>query len=152
MTDRCDRSEVDVIVVLQRPNGHVLLLRRALGGRLALVAGPLLAGEAVRAGAVRKVGEEIGVEVATGDLEFCHLADHLRPDGVPRLGVVFTAQRWAGEPFNAAPHRHTGLVWARPGTPPADCGTATGALLRRFSGGELYSEHGWPITLDGGHR
>ncbi|GHG47917.1 NUDIX hydrolase [Streptomyces griseocarneus] len=148
------RTVVDVMVLLHRTDGRVLLLRRAgevyASGLLAPPGGHLEDGETLVEGALREVGEEVGVGIAPADLEFCHLVHHRSPEGEGRLGVVFTAQRWAGEPRNREPEKCSALVWANPARPPSDCVPYTAAVLDRFSSGALLSTHGWPATTAGG--
>ncbi|MEV5379016.1 NUDIX domain-containing protein [Streptomyces nondiastaticus] len=148
------RSVVDVMVLLHRTDGRVLLLRRAgdvyASGLLAPPGGHLEDGETVVEGALREAGEEVGVGIAPADLEFCHLIHHRSPEGQARLGVVFTTQRWSGEPRNREPGKCSALVWADPGRPPADCVPYTAAVLDRFCAGALFSAHGWPTTAGGG--
>ncbi|MGW1196515.1 NUDIX domain-containing protein [Streptomyces sp. NPDC002536] len=95
-------------------------------------------------GALREVDEEIGVTIARRDLEFCHAIHHRNPRGEGRMGMVFTTQRWAGEPSIREPEKCSQLVWADPARPPADCVPYTAAVLERFCAGDLMSEHGRP--------
>ncbi|MEU1817822.1 NUDIX domain-containing protein [Streptomyces roseifaciens] len=138
---------VDVMVLLHRDDGRVLLLRRAgdvyAAGLLAPPGGHLEDGETLADGALREVAEEVGVAVDPADLEFCHLIHHRNPEGQARVGVVFTAQRWSGEPRNLEPEKCSTLVWADPAHPPADCVPCTAAVLGRFVSGALLSTHGW---------
>ncbi|MDJ1137358.1 NUDIX domain-containing protein [Streptomyces iconiensis] len=149
------RRVVDLFVLMHRDDGRVLLLRRAgqvyASGLLAPPSGHLEAGETVREGALREAYEEVGVTIAPGDLEFCHLIDHRNPEGCQRLGVAFTAQRWSGRPYNREPHRHSQLVWAEPARPPADCVPYTSALLTRFAEGALLSTDGYGDGHGYGH-
>lgn len=146
MTSRHARV-VDVFVLLHRDDGRVLLLRRAgdiyASGLLCPPSGHLEPGETVEEGARREVHEETGVTIHERDLEFCHLIDHRSPEGVQRLGVAFTAQRWVGEPYNRELHKHSALIWADPGRPPADCVPYTTALLTQFTRGALLSIDGY---------
>ncbi|MGW1073395.1 NUDIX domain-containing protein [Streptomyces sp. NPDC002537] len=143
---RCT-SVVDLFVLLHRDDGRVLLLRRAgevyAAGLLAPPGGHLEDGETIFDGAVREVAEEIGVGIDPYAMEFCHLVHHRSPEGQGRLGVVFTTQRWEGEPRNLEPAKCSGLVWADPVRPPADCVPCTAAILARFASGALVSAHGW---------
>ncbi|MBO0654670.1 NUDIX domain-containing protein [Streptomyces triculaminicus] len=146
-------SVVDVMVLLHRPDGRVLLLRRAgnvyASGLLAPPGGHLENGETVVDGALREVSEEVGVDIARPDLEFCHLVHHRSPEGDARLGVVFTAQRWSGEPHNQEPDKCSALIWANPAQPPSDCVPYTAAVLHQFCAGALLSTHGWTTTTGG---
>ncbi|MFI9721823.1 NUDIX domain-containing protein [Streptomyces sp. NPDC052396] len=145
------RPLVHVMVLMHRDDGRVLLLRRTgkpyAAGLLAPPGGRLERDETMMGGALREVGAETGVRIAPRDLEFCHLLHHRDPrDGEGRLGVVFTAQRWSGEPANREPDRCSALVWADPARPPADCVPYTAAVLTQFCAGALASVHGWPAT------
>ncbi|MET7783561.1 NUDIX domain-containing protein [Streptomyces mirabilis] len=97
----------------------------------------------VHEGALRELTEETGVHVAAEDLEFCQLVHYRDTDGVRAIGVVFTAQRWQGEPHNAEPHKHQQILWIDPGNPPADCHPYTQQVLANFTAGQLYG----PIDL-----
>ncbi|MFI9307370.1 NUDIX hydrolase [Streptomyces triculaminicus] len=142
------RLVVDVMVLMVRDDGRVLLLRRArqvyASGLLCPPGGHLEDGEPVTAAAVREVAEEGGVTIAPRDLEFCLAIHHRSPEGEGRMGMVFTAQRWTSEPVNREPEKCSALVWADPARPPADCVPYTAAALEQFCAGALLSEHGWP--------
>ncbi|MFF4406887.1 NUDIX domain-containing protein [Streptomyces sp. NPDC001262] len=142
------RLVVDVMVLMVRDDGRVLLLRRAgqvyASGLLCPPGGHLEDGETVTQGALREVAEEVGVTIARRDLEFCHVVHHRSPEGQGRMGVVFTAQAWTGQPSVREPEKCSALVWADPARPPADCVPYTASVLRRFCAGDLLSEHGWP--------
>lgn len=142
------RLVVDVMVLMVRDDGRVLLLRRAgqvyASGLLCPPGGHLEDGETVTQGALREVTEEVGVTIARRDLEFCHVIHHRSPEGQGRMGVVFTTQRWAGQLSISEPEKCSALVWADPARPPVDCVPYTAAVLRRFCAGDLLSEHGWP--------
>ncbi|MBO1333013.1 NUDIX domain-containing protein [Streptomyces sp. VRA16 Mangrove soil] len=138
---------VDVLAVLQRPDGRVLLVRRSprqayAPNLLTVPGGHLEHGESVAAGTLREVLEEVGLSVGESDLEFSGLI-HYRGTSDARIGVVFAARRWRGEPYNAEPDKHTGLVWAAPTRPPADCHPYTAAALAAFCAGALYTPVNW---------
>ncbi|WP_205519173.1 NUDIX hydrolase [Streptomyces olivoreticuli] len=142
------RLVVDVMVLMVRDDGRVLLLRRAgkvyASGLLCPPGGHLEEGEPVTQGALREVAEEVGVTIAPADLEFWHVIHHRSPEGEGRMGMVFTAQHWTGTPSIREPEKCSQLVWADPARPPADCVPYTAAILKQFCGGALLSEHGWP--------
>ncbi|MFD4479505.1 NUDIX domain-containing protein [Streptomyces sp. NPDC058471] len=106
------KSIVDVLVLLHRPDGRVLLLRRAApeyAGQLTIVGGHLKPGEPLDSAARREAGEEAGIRISADQQEFCGLVHHHQPAGTDRITAVFVAQSWAGEPFNAEPDKHEGL-------------------------------------------
>ncbi|MGI5341096.1 NUDIX domain-containing protein [Streptomyces sp. CA-181903] len=138
-TDACP---VDVTVLLQREDGRVLLVPPPQPGPLAPPTGVLRHGEPVTARALCEVRRQTGVGVDPGDLEFCHLVHRRTPGGQGRLGVVFTAQRWAGRLRPA-------VVWADPARPPADRTPHTAALLAEFNAGALLSLPGWAVANGG---
>ncbi|WP_051856010.1 NUDIX domain-containing protein [Streptomyces sp. NRRL B-1347] len=126
---------VQVLVLLYRQDGRVLLLRRAepsYRGQLTLVGGHLEDGEWYDQAACREVREEVGVRVDPKHLELACTAHLQTPDGQRRLALLLMTQSWSGEPRNCEPLRHTALVWADPGEPPAQAHPFTRALLRQF--------------------
>ncbi|MEV6674809.1 NUDIX domain-containing protein [Streptomyces sp. NPDC051162] len=140
------RCVIDVMVLLHRDDGRVLLLRRPGGGftdgLLAPPGGHVERGETFVDGALREVRAEVSVGIDPLDLEFCHLIHHRDPGGEDRVGIAFTAQRWSGEPRSGEPRKCSALVWADPARPPADCAPYGAAVLRQFARGALISTDG----------
>src|SRR5215469_4434136 len=101
------RPQVGVHLILLRDQ-QVLLLRRAntgfADGAWSVPGGSLDDGETLVAAAAREALEETGLAIDPDDLAFAHLCHHADPDGLARIGVFFTAHRWAGQPVNAEPH------------------------------------------------
>jgi 8-oxo-dGTP pyrophosphatase MutT (NUDIX family) len=83
-------SIVDLYVLLQRPDGKILLLERSgtgyADGQLCPPSGHLEAGESVVQGVVREAREETGVLIEPGDLIFRHVIHHRNPLGQARIG------------------------------------------------------------------
>ena len=79
------RSIVDIYVLLQRPDGMILLLERSgtgyADGQLCPPSGHLEAGESVIQGAIREAREETGVRIDPADLAFSHVIHHRNPLG-----------------------------------------------------------------------
>ena len=145
-TDRY-RPVVDVYVLLQRPDGMILLLERSgtgyADGQLCPPSGHLEDGESVARCGVREAAEETGVGIDPADLVFTHVVHHRNPEGQGRIGIFFTATRWAGEPVNSEPHKCAGLQWADPARPPANTVPYTAAALAAIIGREAFSLDGW---------
>jgi len=107
---------VDVHLILRR--GDEILLGRRAGtgyadGLLGVPSGHLEAGEDVRSGMIREAHEEIGVELAPGDLEAVVVMQHRAPHGESRIGWFFAADLPAGspEPVNREPDKCAGIGW-----------------------------------------
>jgi 8-oxo-dGTP pyrophosphatase MutT (NUDIX family) len=141
------RSIVDVYVLLQRPDGMILLLKRSgtgyADGQLCPPSGHLEAGESVVQGGIREACEEVGVLIDPADLTFSHVVHHRNPQGQARIGFFFTAARWQGEPVNREPHKCAGLYWADPARPPANTVPYTAAALAAITEGAPFSLDGW---------
>ena len=71
------RTVVDVYVLLQRPDGTILLLERSgtgyADGQLCPPSGHLEAGESVASCAIREANEEVGVSIYPAYLVFTHV-------------------------------------------------------------------------------
>jgi ADP-ribose pyrophosphatase YjhB (NUDIX family) len=97
--------------MLLRGAGDVLLSRRAGtgygDGMWHLPSGHLEEGESVTDAAVREAAEEVGVRIDPADLTFTHVM-HRAPE---RVGLFFATRTWAGEPYNAEPHKCAELAW-----------------------------------------
>lgn len=141
---------MDVHVILQRADGHVLVMERQntgfADGLVGLPSGHLDPGETVLDAAAREAEEEIGVVIEPADLTFVHVG-HRSPTGYrePRLGFFFTATRWQGEPENREPDKCARIWWADPDALPAEtidyiADTITG--LRDRNGNCAFSVYG----------
>jgi len=141
------RTVVDVYVLLQRPDGMILLLERSgtgyADGQLCPPSGHLEDGESVAQTAVREASEEVGVDIDPADLDFTHVVHHRNPEGQGRIGIFFTTARWAGEPVNREPHKCARLCWADPARPPANTVPYTAAALAAITERAAFSLDGW---------
>ena len=140
-------SVVDAHVILPRA-GLLLLLRRAgdvsASGQLCLPSGHLESGEDVRQAGAREVLEETGITLDPAELAYV-LSIHRRNPGTrdTRIGFVFTPASWDGEPVNAEPHKHSGLLWADPAALPADTAGYTAAIITAAQRGLPFTVSGW---------
>ena len=140
-------SIVDVHIILRR-RGRVLLLRRAgdvyASGQLCLPSGHLEEGESVTQAAAREAFEETSIALDPAGLRHV-LSIHQRNqgDGQGRIGFAFEPRRWDGEPVNAEPHKHSGLVWADPGALPPDIVGYAAAVITAVESGLTFMLNGW---------
>lgn len=140
-------SVIDVHVILRRA-GRVLLLRRTgdvyASGHLCLPSGHLEHGESICEAAVRETLEETGIILDHGAVHHV-LSIHQRNPGTAdtRIGFVFTASEWDGEPVNAELHKHSELIWAAPAALPADTAEYTAAVITAVERGLTFTLNGW---------
>ncbi|MGW1002194.1 NUDIX domain-containing protein [Streptomyces sp. NPDC001118] len=147
-------SPANVMVLVQRGDGRILAVRHSSTSetspnQVTVIGGKLERDEFLDEGALRELHEETGVRVAHDDLEFCQTVHYRGPDGLRVIGVVFTAQRWQGEPRNAEPLKHKSILWIDPGNPPADCHPYTRQVLANFMAGRLYGNITVPASGGG---
>lgn len=143
-------SVVDVMVLLRRDDGKVLLTERAntgyADGQLCPPGGHLEDGETVTEGALRETREEIGVEIDPKDLTFAHVLHYRSPEGTARIGFFFTATRWRGEPMNREPHKCARLIWTDPANPLTETVPYTALALANITAGASFATGGWKTT------
>lgn len=134
--------------VLIRKNGKILfVLRQNTGwgdGLYTMPGGHVEAGESFTQAAIREAQEEAGVSIQPEHLRPLHTLHRLGgPDDV-RVGVLFEATDWSGEPRNMEPERHSDLVWFDEHALPYDTIIAFQAeALRSLRAGNHYGEMGW---------
>src|ERR1700693_1063697 len=127
MGERRERSIVIVAAcALLNEAGAVLIAKRPLGRPLAglweFPGGQGEAGEEPEEGLIRELAEELGIEIAKGDLTPLTFASHAYPD-FHLLMPLFLCRRWRGV---MAAHEGQNLIWVRPNAlgpyamPPAD--------------------------------
>ncbi|MFI6900806.1 NUDIX domain-containing protein [Nonomuraea sp. NPDC050394] len=133
------RAIVDVHVLLLRPPEEVLLIRRANTGYRDGQWGHLEPGETVVEGAIREAREEVGVTIEAAGLRFVHVM-HRSPD---RVGLFFAAGEWAGEPYNAEPHKCSAIGWHLLADLPADTVDYPAAALAAIGRAEPFAVFGW---------
>jgi SAM-dependent methyltransferase len=107
---------VDVHLLLLRGRDVLLARRDGTGyadGLLHAPSGHLEDGEDVRSGMIRETREEIGLDLAPGDLEAALVMQHRGPGGQARIGWFFVAHQAPGgpEPVNREPDKCSELGW-----------------------------------------
>ena len=103
-----------VHVLLERGDGHVLLMRRAgtgfFDGLYSLPGGHVEEGESLAATAVREMREELGIELAEAGLVVLGVVH--RHSDTNRIDFFLQATGWSGEPVIAEPDKCDGLYGA----------------------------------------
>jgi 8-oxo-dGTP diphosphatase len=104
------------VLIAKRPAG------RPLAGLWEFPGGKVEAGERPEDALIRELREELGIEIAAGDLAPLTFASHVYPD-FHLLMPVYLCRQWRGE---ATAHEGQELLWVRPDAlhlydmPPAD--------------------------------
>jgi len=135
---------VAVHVFLVRDGRVLLLLRKNTGyedGRYSVPAGHLEGGESVTQAAVREVGEEAGVAVATADLRFAGVMNRRGTD--ERIDFFFAVESWSGDIRNCEPERCGGLDWFAFEALPEKVVPYVRQALTNYRAGVPFQEFGW---------
>ncbi|MEW6422562.1 MAG: NUDIX domain-containing protein [Deinococcota bacterium] len=129
-------------LILQNPEGHVLLGRRAGvaygAGLWGLPGGHVARGEGLAEAAVRETEEEVGLRVSPADLQFLGVSRYDLA-GVMGTDFLFLAERWEGA---AQPRLEVSEVaWFLPDALPPDVlPWLPGVLAAHLLGGLCLSE------------
>lgn len=75
-----------------------------------LIGGLLQAGESLKQGAIREIYEEIGLTVQPENMRLIHTMSS-RENDEEIIGHYFLLEKWEGEPFNKASHKHDRIEW-----------------------------------------
>jgi mutator protein MutT len=111
---------VPAVYIIFRDGEKILLLRRFQtgyrDGEYSLPSGHVDGGEPATQAAVRETKEEVGVDIAPGDLRLVHTMHRKSADPEPheRIDLYFEVAKWRGELRNAEPHKCDELRWANP--------------------------------------
>ena len=106
-----------VAAALINADNEVLLAQRPEGKRLAgkweFPGGKVESGETPEAALARELQEELGIDVATSDMEpFWFLShDYVAEFGFHLLMPVYSCRTWQGTPY---PKEHSAIEWKRP--------------------------------------
>lgn len=146
------RFPVDVLVLLQRDDGLILLTERAGGiymsGAWAVPGGKVDAGEDVITAAAREVREETGIALTPTQLAFIGVTHHLPPHRDSRIGFGFLATAWRGDPRNVEPNKCSRLAWFALDDLPSPTMPYTAEVIRLYREKQTLSLHGWPVEAE----
>lgn len=126
-------------VILRRSDEVLLQLRQNTGYRdgywAAAAAGHVEAAESVFAAAAREAHEELGIDIAAGDLEPLCAMHRTYGNGRPideRVDWFFQCRRWVGEPQIMETDKAADLRWFRVDALPEDVVPHERAVLDRL--------------------
>lgn len=141
------RFPVDVLVLLQRADGRILLTERAggiyLSGMWAVPGGKVDVGEDIVTAAAREIHEETGIILTRDHLSFIGVTHHRPPHLDSRIGFGFLATGWTGEPRNIEPDKCSQIAWFPPDGLPEPTMPYTSEVVRLYQEKEAFSLHGW---------
>lgn len=141
------QAVLDVMIILERGDGHLLLAERAgtgyADGQLNLPSGKVEPGENVIDAVVREAREEVAVCLAPSLLRPVHVMHLLTPECRTRIGWFFATAEWAGRPTNAEPHKCAGIAWHSARDLPANTVPYHAIGIDHYLRGEPFSVHGW---------
>ncbi len=143
-----------VALILKR-EGKLLLHKRNIKGKIAfgsfaLPGGTVENDETVKRTACREAAEEIGIGIEEKDVSIVHIM-RLREkydtskNQTNQILMLYFAEinKWAGEPQNLEPHKHSELAWFDIKELPQNLFPLNEQVLCYVNRGVFYSEHGW---------
>jgi ADP-ribose pyrophosphatase YjhB (NUDIX family) len=113
-----------------------------MNGHFGLPGGKVEKDENFIAATIREANEETGTKLKPEDLKLILTGQRKHPDS-NWVDVVFEAQSWSGEPFNAEPDIHGELVWLDPDHLPDNMVPYTRIYIEQIQAGNNYVEYGW---------
>jgi 8-oxo-dGTP diphosphatase len=141
-------TNVPEVTVLIRDGKNILfVLRQNTGyadGMYAMPGGHVEPDENFTDAGVREAMEEVGVSINPRDLKPLHTLHRVSKPGDVRIGVLFEATTWTGQPHNREPERHGEIAWFNEDSLPYDKIIGFQAeALRSLADGNHYGELGW---------
>jgi len=136
-------------LVLVREN-RILLSRRYntgfMDGMYSFPAGHLGGDEeTISQAMIREAGEEIGIEIASADLELVHVMHRKQrePTDERRINLFFAAKKWEGEPRIMEPDKCDDLQWFELDNLPDNTIPYVRQAISCFRKNVKYSEYGF---------
>ena len=143
------------VALIFKKDEKILLFKRNIQGKIAcgsfaLPGGTVENNETVKRTACREAAEEIGVEIDEKDVSIVHIL-RLREkyetltNETNQILILYFAEinKWAGEPKNLEPHKHSDLAWFDINELPQNLFPLNAQALNSIKNGIFYAEHGW---------
>lgn len=137
-----------VYVIFRRDNKVAFVLRENtdwMNNHYGLIAGKVEKNEACFEAAIREAKEEAGIDLTPGQLKPALTVYRNGRDGTFWIDILFEAQDWQGEPYNAEPHKHSALEWLDPDNLPESTIPLNGFYLEQIKAGTIFAEWGWDV-------
>lgn len=136
-------------VFLKKGNRYLFSRRFQTGyedGKWSLPAGHVEEGETFTQCMIREAKEEIGVDIAEGDLQVAHVLQrdsHTEKETRYRMELFFVCEKWTGEPKILEPNKCDGLDWIDPSALPDTVLPYICHVAEMIEKGVMYSEYGF---------
>jgi ADP-ribose pyrophosphatase YjhB (NUDIX family) len=134
-------------------DGKVLLLRRYntgwIDGSFDLPAGHLENQEKLRAGAIRELKEETGLEADPKDLFLIHVYQNHHNPEAPHYGYIFATKKWSGTPKITEPNKCNEMDFFPLNNLPKETAPYIKKALENLSSGQVSDSYWLPGSIPG---
>lgn len=136
---------IAAFVIFRKGNKVAFLLRENTNwgdGYYGLPSGKVENDESFIMAAVREAKEEAGADLKLEDLRFV-LAAHRKSTDSFWVDILFEADNWQGDLYNAEPHKHGALEWFELDKLPDNIVPPVRHYLEQIAAGHYYTQYGW---------